>query len=119
VRRPFAILSAAALGVVAAWPADAAPDPAWTHAYDGGSRQADTGVAALVDADGNPVVAGEITDVAGNGNLLVRKLDRATGDVLWSREVEGTADNRLALAAMVWDGFGHLLIGGTRLGCYG
>jgi outer membrane protein assembly factor BamB len=110
----------AAIATAFAWnTAFAAPGLEWQHAYDGGSRQADTGVTALTDPAGNPVIAGEITDVAGNGNLLIRKLDRNTGAPIWSREILGTADNRLAVSGMVWDGFGHLLIGGTRLGCYG
>ena len=99
----------------------AAPDPSleWHHLHDGGSRQADAGLAALSDVAGNPVIAGEVSDIDGNGNLLFRKLARETGEVLWSRSVPGTPENRLALGGMVWDGAGDLLIGGTRLGCFG
>ena len=99
----------------------AAADPSleWHHLYDGGSLQADTGLEALSDPAGNVVIAGEITDPAGNGNLLIRKLERETGDVLWSRSVPGTPENHLALGGLVWDHAGDLLIGGTRLGCYG
>jgi hypothetical protein len=114
-----ASLSALATGFFTIAPALAAPGLDWHHVYDGGSSQFDTAVCVLTDPAGNPVLGGEITDAAGNGNLLIRKLERSTGAPLWSREIVGTADNRLSLSAMVWDGFGHLLIGGTRLGCYG
>jgi len=111
-------IAAVSVGVGTAF---ATPDPSleWHHLHDGGSQLADTGIAVLSDPSGNPVIAGEITDAEGNGNLLVRKLDRETGDPLWSRSVLGTPENTLALGGMVWDGFGNLLIGGTRLGCYG
>jgi hypothetical protein len=114
-----AVFLAAAPLVFLPAPSSADPSLEWEHLYDGGSRQADTGLAALSDPEGNPVIAGEVTDAAGNGNLLIRKLERASGDEIWTRSVLGTADNRLALGGMVWDGHGELLIGGTRLGCYG
>jgi hypothetical protein len=117
---PHSLLAAASVFlVVGAVPADASPTLEWQHLYDGGSQQADLGVKALADAAGNLVVAGEVTDAAGNGNVLIRKLARASGDSLWSHSVPGTVDNPMAVGGMTWDGAGDLLIGVTRLGCYG
>ena len=99
--------------------AEANPTLEWQHIHDGGSQQSDMGVAVLTDPAGNVVIAGEIVSAAGSGDLLIRKLARATGDTLWSRTVTGSADNPLAVGGMVWDGAGDLLIGGTRLGCFG
>jgi len=119
-----AATAALALGAAAAVPlapASAAADPTldWQHLWDGGSQQGDTGVKALADAAGNVVVAAEVTDGAGNGNLLIRKFARANGDTLWSHVVHGDTDNRMDVGDMVWDHTGKLLIGGTRLGCFG
>ena len=113
--------AALVVGAGLAVPAPAAANPSleWHELYDGGSQQSDTGLKALTDPAGNLVVAGEVTDAASNGNLLVRKLARGTGALIWSHSVVGTSDNRMAMGDMVWDGAGDLLIGGTRLGCYG
>ena len=54
-----------------------------------------------------------------NANLLLTKLSRATGETIWSHSVLGTPDKGIVLGGMVWDHAGHLLIGGTRLGCFG
>jgi len=117
---PSSVLAVAAVSLaLVADSAGASPTLGWQYLYDGGSLQADTGLRVLTDAAGNPVVAGEVTDAAGNGNLMIVKLARATGDTLWSRSVLGTAENPKAIGDMTWDGAGDLLIGGARLGCYG
>ena len=116
-RSPLAPLAVAlALG---ATPAGASPTLDWHVLLDGGSRQTDVGVKALTDTAGNLVVAGHVIDVAGNGNLVILALTRATGDSLWSRTIPGTPDNPKVIGDMTWDGAGDLLIGGSRLGCYG
>lgn len=115
---PLAAL-ALLLGGPGATVAGPVPTLDWQHVHDGGSGLADVGVLALADPAGNLVVAGEVSDAANNGNLLIRKIDRDTGGEIWSRSVVGTPDNRLALGGIVWDHHGHLLIGGTRLGCFG
>ena len=117
MRGPLAAtVIAMALGAA---PAGAEPAFGWQYLYDGGSQQADTGVKILVDAADNPVIAAHVTDVAGNGNLLIRKLAREGGGEIWTRSIPGTGENPKVIGDMTWDGAGHLLIGGTRLGCYG
>ena len=119
MRHPRILLAAAAL--VGALPAAALPAPStgWELVTDGGAFEADAGVKALTDASGNVVLAAEVTDRFHNGNLLVTKLDRGTGNTIWSHSVLGTPDKGVVVGGMVWDHAGHLLIGGTRLGCFG
>ncbi len=120
IRPPLpALLRLLLVGATLATTVQANPTLEWQRLHDGGSRQGDIGVAALSDSAGNLIVAGEIFDHSSNGDLLIRKLARETGDTLWSRSVAGTPDNPVALGEMEWDGAGDLLIGGTRLGCYG
>jgi hypothetical protein len=99
--------------------ASAEPIPVWHDLFDGGIGQEDSGRAALTDADGNLVIAGETSDASPGLDLLVRKLDRLTGTEIWSRVVPSTDGNDLQVGGMVWDGSGNLLVGGTRLGCFG
>lgn len=120
MRQPLSLLAAATLAsAFAAAPAGALPSTGWELVTDGGAFEADAGVTALTDAEGNVVLAAEVTDRFHNGNLLVTKLDRATGDTVWSRSILGTPDKGVVVGGMVWDHAGHLLIGGTRLGCFG
>lgn len=108
------------LGVVAL-PSPAAADPVleWQSLYDGGGLALDVGIKALTDESGNLVIAGESVDAAGGADLLIRKFDRLTGDTLWSERFPSFDGNDMAVGGMVWDHQGHLLIGGTRLGCFG
>jgi hypothetical protein len=118
-RRLAAMLApmfALAFGIV---PAAASPETGWELVMDGGAFEADRGVTALTDAAGNVVLAAEVTDRFHNGNLLVTKLSRETGDTIWSRSILGSPDKGVVVGGMVWDHAGHLLIGGTRLGCFG
>ena len=97
----------------------AAPSLEWHELYDGGMQQVDDATAALTDTAGNLIVAGSSVGMPGSVDILVRKLDRATGAPIWTHRQLGTAENDMAVGGMVWDGDGNLLIGGTRLGCFG
>ncbi|MFH1278462.1 MAG: hypothetical protein ABIK65_08800 [Candidatus Eisenbacteria bacterium] len=105
---------------IMAWTA-AAAEPAleWQSLYDGGGLVLDMGVAAVTDPAGNLVIAGESVDALGGVDMIIHKLDRSTGDTLWTRRVPSLDGNDMAVGGMVWDHAGHLLIGGTRLGCFG
>jgi hypothetical protein len=119
-RASLFVLSILVTAPFALSPARAEGDPVaeWQEIYDGGSGLVDVASAALCDASGNVIIAGESND--GNGaDLLVRKLARATGDTLWTMRVAAVDDNDMQVGGMVWDGFGNVLIGGTRLGCFG
>jgi hypothetical protein len=99
--------------------AGAAPVFEWDDVYDGGVRQTDVGLLATTDPDGNLVIVGSSDDGLGGLDMMVRKLARETGDTLWTRRVSSGDENEMAPAGIVWDGHGDLLLGGTRLGCYG
>ena len=114
-----ALLGVAAVLVVIAAPAAADPTFEWQHMYDGGAQAGDVGIAVVADDAGHVVVAGQSTDGVDGVDWMIRKLDRATGDTLWTRRVPAVDGNDMAVGGMVWDGAGNLLIGGTREGCYG
>ena len=113
-------LAAFLLSGFMAWTA-AAADPVleWQSLYDGGGLVLDVGVAAVTDAAGNLVIAGESVDAVGGADFMIRKLSRATGDTLWTVRLTSFDGTDMAVGGMVWDHNGHLLIGGTRLGCFG
>lgn len=95
------------------------PISEWHDLYDGGTGQSDAGRVALTDSAGNLIIAGESTDGIIGVDMLIRKLERATGDTIWTHRVSAPDNNDMQVGGMVWDGFGNLLIGGTRLGCFG
>jgi hypothetical protein len=64
----------------------------WHRVYDFGYASASAVVD--VDSDGNPIMVGYV-DVGGNSNesyLAVTKINKAVGTVLWSRKLDGQAD---------------------------
>lgn len=91
----------------------------WVDLYDGGIQQADVGAVALTDAAGDLYVAGESADGVGGLDFLIRRIDRDTHDTVWTRRVAADDGNDMEVGGMVWDGSGNLLLGGTRLGCFG
>ncbi len=99
----------------------AAADPVseWQDLYDGGASLSDGGTAALTDTAGNLIVAGESRDGVGGADMLIRKLHRVTGDTLWTKRIAADDGNDMQIGGMVWDSFGNVLVGGTRLGCFG
>ncbi|MFC1572646.1 hypothetical protein ACFL6M_03500 [Candidatus Eisenbacteria bacterium] len=114
------LLPLATLAIVST-PSVAAPVLEWQESYDGGGLDLDVATAATTDSDGNLVIAGQSSDGIRGIDMLVRKLDRETGDPIWSRRIsaEGAEENNLAVGGIVSDGAGNFLVGGTREGCYG
>ncbi|MGD8395529.1 MAG: hypothetical protein PVF43_08645 [Candidatus Eiseniibacteriota bacterium] len=121
MRRFHWIIAAGLLGPLAlpAARAAAAPELVWDDLYDGGAAQSDVAVAGAIDPAGDLLVAGESADGIGGVDLLVRRLDRSTGETLWSRRIAAVDDNDMAVAGVELDGAGDLLVGATRLGCFG
>jgi hypothetical protein len=115
---PACFLLAAALAVNAV-PVGADPVFQWHDLYDGGAQSDDEGTVAVTDAAGNLVIAGKSADGVDGIDMLIRKLDRETGDTVWTKRIAAVDGNDMAVGGMVWDGAGHLLVGGTREGCYG
>ncbi|MBN2170219.1 MAG: hypothetical protein JW819_02730 [Candidatus Krumholzibacteriota bacterium] len=97
----------------------AALDLEWARTHDGGAAYTDEAVAALVDPAGDLIVGGVSHDGVTGADLLLRKLDRATGDPLWTLRVPSYDGNDMALTAMEWDGRGDLLVASYIVGCAG
>ena len=114
-----ALATAALLVVAAAAPALGDPALEWQDLYDGGAQYIDTGSAALCDAAGNLVIGGESAVGEGGIDLLVRKPDRDTGATPWRPRYARFAGNDVGVAGPARAGAGDLLLGGTRLGCFG
>lgn len=109
----------ALLVLLAATPGLADPNLEWSELYDGGGNYLDVGTAALCDPDGNLVVAGESADGIDGTDMLIRKLERGTGESLWSERYSAFDGNDMALTDMIWDPSGDLLIAGYIRGCEG
>ena len=112
-----ALSSLLALLVLAA-PA-AALELEWARTHDGGGAYTDEALAAVVDPAGDLIVAGVSFDAVTGADLLLRKLDRTTGDPLWTLRVPSYDGNSMALTAMEWDGRGDLLVASYIVGCAG
>lgn len=122
MKRHSALVFTIFLSTVLFWSGEApAADPVleWEDLVDGGGKQDDIATAALADTAGNLIIAGTSVDGDAGADILVRKLARATGDTIWTRRVPAVDGNDMDVGGMAWDGYGDLLIGGTRLGCYG
>jgi len=116
LRPVLLLLAAAALGAGAA---AQEPTLAWSVLDDGGATLADDGVAVIVAADGHPVVGGVRTPAGGNGDLLVRKLDRETGDPLWTYTYTDPAGNDMQLVDILFDHRGDIMVAGYLSACDG
>ena len=95
------------------------PSLEWSELYDGGGNHVDVGTAAVCDPDGNLVVAGESADGIAGTDMLIRKLERASSDTLWSKRFPAFDGNDMALTDMTWDRSGDLLVAGYIRGCEG
>ncbi len=95
------------------------PTLEWTDLYDGGGNLADNCRRAIVDEQGNLVVAGESTDTAGGSDFYIRKLNRDSGVTMWSQRFPAFDDSDMAVTGLNWDAFGDVLVGGYICGCVG
>ncbi len=95
------------------------PSLGWSILHDGGANQNDEGVAVLFAADGHPVVGGMRTATGSRSDILVRKLDRNDGSVLWTHVYADPQDNNMVLADLVLDHRGDLLVAGYLSACDG
>lgn len=97
----------------------AAPDLRWAATHDGGALYLDYATAAATDGAGNLVVGGESYDVVAGADLLVLKLERLGGAVIWSRRVPADDGNDMALSTIVRDPAGDYVVAGFVRGCPG
>ncbi len=109
------VLAACSLPAVAA----AAPALLWEHVHDGGGLYQDRALAALVDPGGDLVVGGESYDGVVGADILIRKLARADGGVIWSRRLPSADGNDMALSELIWEPGGDLIAAGFVRGCPG
>ncbi|HWP67186.1 MAG TPA: PQQ-binding-like beta-propeller repeat protein, partial [Candidatus Limnocylindria bacterium] len=90
----------------------------WMYTADGsatGSADADDAFAVAVDAAGDVVAAGVLSNADTDDDLYVVKLDGATGAVLWSATVNGSNNNDDDAAAAAIDSSGDVVVtGGIR-----
>jgi hypothetical protein len=113
-----AFLAIAALALAAAAPAQE-PTLAWSDLHDGGAALTDDGFAVVVDPDGHPILGGVHTPAGGSADILVRKLDRQTGQPLWTFVYQDPDGNDMALADLLLDHRGDLLVAGYLSACDG
>ena len=112
-----AVFAVAAFSLAPAVAAAFSPDLGWSDLHDGGAQQIDDGYVALADTDGNAIIGGIRTAPEGFGDILVRKLDRITGDPVWTYLYEDPAGNDMALADMVLDHRGDIMVAGYLSSC--
>lgn len=93
------------------------PTLGWSDLHDGGAGQIDDGYVALTDPAGDAIIGGVRTPVGGFGDILIRKLDRVTGEPAWTFLYVDPAGNDMALADMVLDHRGDVLVAGYLSSC--
>jgi hypothetical protein len=97
----------------------AAPTYNWSTTYDGGGNYNDEASIIITAPDGNPVVAGTSHDGIDGGDILVRKLNKSDGAVIWSRRIPAYDDSDMAVCGIEYDPNGDLIVGGHVCGCEG
>ena len=93
------------------------PELGWSNLLDGGANLVDDGYVALTDADGNAIIGGIRTAPGGFGDIYVRKLGRADGLADWTFVYSAPGGNDMALADMVIDHRGDIMVAGYLSSC--
>ncbi|MGH7893172.1 MAG: PQQ-binding-like beta-propeller repeat protein [Candidatus Binatia bacterium] len=89
---------------------------AWRYVVDGtatGAADADDAFGVAVDAAGDVIAVGRLSDAATDDDLLLVKLAGASGMVLWRTPVNGGNDNADVGQAVALDAAGNVLVAGT------
>jgi hypothetical protein len=90
----------------------------WDDRYDGGVGAVDYGTSAIVmSGSGDLVVGGEMQDYFAGSDMVIRRLDRISGQEVWSAMWGVPDGNDMALVGLVEDGEGNVLVGGYIRGC--
>ena len=88
----------------------------WRVVIDGsaaGDADADDVLGVAVDAAGDVLVVGRLSDVVTDDDAVAMKLAGATGAELWRTVVKGGNDNADVFQALALDAAGDLLVAGT------
>lgn len=113
MRRVFLLL-----GLVLPVLAFAQPDQDWVINYDGGGNYVDSATQAITDAEGNLIYGGTSHDGSAGSDIIVFKLDRDDGSVIWEAQMSAYDHvSDMALDGLAWDGFGNIIVAGRLLGC--
>ncbi len=112
--RPLLVVLAV-LALAAAAPAQE-PTLAWSELHDGGAALADDGYSVVLDPQGHPVIGG-VRTASEFGDLLLRKLDRTSGQPLWTYVYTDPGGNDMALAEICLDHRGDVLVAGYLSAC--
>ncbi len=89
----------------------------WANLHDGGANLVDDGFVALTDAEGNAVIGGVRTSPGGYGDIYIRKMGRTDGLVDWTFVYSAASGNDMALADMVIDHRGDIMVAGYLSSC--
>ncbi len=116
-RHIAAVLAVAAVSLAPTAVLAGGPELGWSDLHDGGANLIDDGYVALTDTDGNAIVGGVRTALGGAGNLYIRKLGRADGLTDWTYEYAAPGGNDMALADMVIDHRGDIMVAGYVSNC--
>jgi cysteine-rich repeat protein len=88
----------------------------WRRSIDGtllGGADEDDAFGVAIDAAGDVIAAGRITNTDTDDDLLVVKLAGATGADLWRTVIDGRNDNADVAQALALDASGNVLVAGT------
>jgi len=116
-RRIAAVLAVAAVSLAPTTLLAGAPQLGWSDLHDGGANQLDDGYVALTDASGNAIVGGVRTAPGGFGDVFIRKLGRSDGLTDWTFVYADPGGNDMALADMVIDHRGDIMVAGYLSSC--
>jgi hypothetical protein len=78
---------------------------------NGSGTQGDRGRSLALDANGDVVLAGNVSNAATNGDLLLMKLDADTSAELWRREIDAAGND--AANGVAVDAAGDVVAAGT------
>jgi hypothetical protein len=98
-------------------------DTIWTRTFNGNpgdpSNDNDIAMGCVADGSGNLYVTGMSSNSAGNFDILTVKFNGSTGDTLWTRRFDGTANGYDAGTKCALDASGNLYVAGlTFTGTY-
>jgi outer membrane protein assembly factor BamB len=85
----------------------------WGLVLNGSANGPDQALAVTLDGEGNVVAAGSIRSFLTGDDFTVAKFDGATGDVLWGRNLNGSASSIDQARAVTVDGMGNVVAAGS------
>ncbi len=83
----------------------------WKQTFNGTANEDDNGKSIAMDAVGNVYVAGYASQKGQGEDMVVIKYDKS-GNMLWSLNLNGTADSSDQVAAMALDNAGNIVVTG-------